>query len=110
MEHWAEIRRLHLTEKMPIKAIARRLGVARNTVRAALAAAEPPRYERPAKGSALDALEPRIVALLTAVPGHAGDRDRRAARLHRGQLGAAGPGRGAAPAVPAGGPGRPDDL
>ncbi len=68
MEHWAEIRRLHLTEKMPIKAIARRLGVARNTVRAALAAAEPPRYERAAKGSALDVLEPRIVALLTAFP------------------------------------------
>jgi transposase len=68
VEHWAEIRRLHLTEKMPIKAIARRLGVARNTVRAALAAAEPPRYERAAKGSALDVLEPRIVALLTAFP------------------------------------------
>ncbi|MCW2666523.1 MAG: transposase family protein [Frankiales bacterium] len=61
MEHWAEIRRLHLTEKMPIKVIARRLGVARNTVRAALAAAEPPRYERPAKGSALDALEPQYL-------------------------------------------------
>ena len=68
MENWAEIRRLHLTEKMPIKAIARRLGVARNTVRSALAAAEPPRYERPAKGSAVDAYEDRIVALLTEFP------------------------------------------
>lgn len=68
MENWAEIRRLHLTEKMPIKAIARRLGVARNTVRSALAAAEPPRYERPAKGSALDAYESRLVGLLTEFP------------------------------------------
>ncbi len=50
MEDWAEIRRLHRAEGMPIKAIARRLGSARNTVRRALAAEEPPRYQRPAKG------------------------------------------------------------
>ncbi len=68
VENWAEIRRLHLTEKMPIKAIARRLGVARNTVRSALAACEPPRYERASRGSALDAYESRIVALLTEFP------------------------------------------
>ncbi len=37
MEDWAEIRRLHRAEGVPIKEIARRLGVARNTVRAALA-------------------------------------------------------------------------
>ena len=37
MEDWAEIRRLHRAEGMAIKAIARRLGLARNTVRAALA-------------------------------------------------------------------------
>ena len=36
VEDWAEIRRLHRAEGMAIKAIARRLGVARNTVRAAL--------------------------------------------------------------------------
>jgi IS30 family transposase len=34
VEDWAEIRRLHRAEGMPIKEIARRLGVARNTVRA----------------------------------------------------------------------------
>lgn len=68
MENWAEIRRLQLTEHMPIKAIARRLGVARNTVRSALAAAEPPRYERPARGSGLDVLEPRIRELLGQFP------------------------------------------
>ena len=68
MDSWAEIRRLHLAEDMPIKAIARRLGVARNTVRAALAAAEPPRYQRRAKGSVLDGLEPRICGLLAEFP------------------------------------------
>ncbi len=35
VEEWAEIRRLHLAEGLPIKEIARRLGVARNTVRTA---------------------------------------------------------------------------
>jgi transposase len=50
MEAWAEIRRLSRAEGMPIKAIARRLGVARNTVKRALAAHEPPRYERARKG------------------------------------------------------------
>ena len=37
VEDWAEIRRLHRAEGMPIKEIARVLGVSRNTVRAALA-------------------------------------------------------------------------
>lgn len=68
MEYWAEIRRLHRSEGMPIKVIARRLGVARNTVRAALAAAEPPRYQRAARGSVMDGLEPRICALLVQFP------------------------------------------
>ena len=36
VEDWAEIRRLHRAEGVPIKEIARRLGVARNTVPAAL--------------------------------------------------------------------------
>ena len=65
MEDWAEIRRLHRAERMAIKAIARRLGISRNTVRRALAAAEPPRYRRAAKGSIVDAVEPQIRALLT---------------------------------------------
>ena len=41
MEDWAEIRRLHRAEGVPIKEIARRLGVARNTVKAALASDRP---------------------------------------------------------------------
>ncbi|WP_454854656.1 helix-turn-helix domain-containing protein [Promicromonospora soli] len=60
MEDWAEIRRLHRAERMPIKAIARKLSVARNTVRAALAADGPPRYSRPVKGSLVDAVEPLV--------------------------------------------------
>ena len=33
VEEWAEIRRLHRAESMGVKAITRRLGVARNKVR-----------------------------------------------------------------------------
>ena len=68
MEDWAEIRRLHRAEGVPIKVIARRLGVGRNTVRRALAADEPPRYRRPAKGSIVDAVEPQIRELLAQWP------------------------------------------
>lgn len=68
MEDWAEIRRLHRSEQMPIKAIARRLGVGRNTVRRALAAEGPPRYQRPGRGSIVDAVEPQIRELLVSWP------------------------------------------
>jgi len=68
VEDWAEIRRLHRAEQMPIRAIARKLGVGRNTVRRALAADGPPRYQRPVKGSAVDAAEPQIRQLLEAWP------------------------------------------
>ncbi|WP_141978926.1 IS21 family transposase [Saccharothrix saharensis] len=68
VEDWAEIRRLHRAEGMPIKAIVRKLGVSRNTVRRALAADEPPRYRRAAKGSIVDAVEPEIRRLLEQWP------------------------------------------
>ncbi|MBN1173245.1 MAG: IS21 family transposase [Micromonosporaceae bacterium] len=68
VEDWAEIRRLHRAEQMPIRAIARKLGVGRNTVRRALAAQGPPRYRRAAKGSAVDAVEPQIRQLLEQWP------------------------------------------
>jgi transposase len=64
VEDWAEIRRLHRAEGVPIKEIARRLGVARNTVRAALASDRPPKYERARRGSVADAYELRVRALL----------------------------------------------
>jgi len=68
VEDWAEIRRLHRAEGVPIKEIARRLGVARNTVRAALASDRPPRYERARRGSVADSYEPQVRALLTQWP------------------------------------------
>ena len=68
VEDWAEIRRLHRAEGLPIKAIARVLGVSKNTVKAALAADEPPKYQRLAKGSIVDEVEPRIRGLLQAYP------------------------------------------
>ncbi|MBD7958852.1 IS21 family transposase [Microbacterium sp. Sa4CUA7] len=60
VEDWAEIRRLHKAEGMPIKAIVRKLGVARNTVRSALASDEPPVYRRAPRRSLVDAVEPEI--------------------------------------------------
>jgi transposase len=68
VEDWAEIRRLHRAEGLPIKVIARTLGVSRNTVRAAIASEGPPRYERKPAGSVVDAVEPRIRELLRAYP------------------------------------------
>ena len=68
MEDWAEIRRLHRAEGLPIKLIARTLGVSRNTVRAALAAEGPPKYVRRPTGSAVDDFEARIREQLRAVP------------------------------------------
>jgi transposase len=68
VEDWAEIRRLHHGEAMPIKTIARVLGISRNTVRAALAADGPPKYSRPAAESIVDPFEPRIRELLQACP------------------------------------------
>lgn len=68
VEEWAEIRRLHLAEGMGVKAIVRKLGVARNTVRAALRSDAPPHYEREGPGSAVDAFEPAIRRLLAVTP------------------------------------------
>jgi transposase len=68
VEDWAEIRRLHRAEAMPIKAIARRVGISKNTVKRALAAEEPPKYRRASKGSIVDAVEPQIRELLGEFP------------------------------------------
>lgn len=68
MEDWAEIRRLHRAEGLPIKAIVRVLGISRNTVRAAIASDAPPKYERTPAGSIVDEVEPRIRELLRSYP------------------------------------------
>ena len=68
VEDWAEIRRLHRAEGLPIKTIARTLGISRNTVGTALASDGPPKYVRKRAGSAVDASEDAIRAQLQAVP------------------------------------------
>ncbi|MGH2866638.1 MAG: IS21 family transposase [Solirubrobacteraceae bacterium] len=68
VEDWAEIRRLRRSERLPIKAIARVLGISRNTARAALASDAPPKYVRKPAGSIVDAAEPQIRELLRAYP------------------------------------------
>ncbi|HKZ24307.1 MAG TPA: IS21 family transposase [Acidimicrobiia bacterium] len=68
VEDWAEIRRLHRAEGVGIKTIAKRLGVARNTVRTVLRSDAPPRYERTTRGSIVDGFEPEIRKLLKDFP------------------------------------------
>jgi transposase len=68
VEDWAEIRRLYRAERMPIKQIARAMGVSKNTVKRALAADGPPRYVRAPQRSIVDEVEPRIRELLAAWP------------------------------------------
>ena len=68
VEDWAEIRRLHFAEGLGIKTIAKRLGVARNTVRIAVRSGQPPAYRRPRRPSAVDSYEDHIRALLKDCP------------------------------------------
>jgi len=71
LDEWAEIRRLHRAEGLGIKAVARKLGVSKNTVRRALRSEEVPRYQRAPKGSIVDAAEPAIreqLALCATMP------------------------------------------
>ena len=68
LDEWAEIRRLHRSQGLGIKAIARKLGISKNTVRRALRAEEVPRYRREPKGSIADAAEPAIRELLELCP------------------------------------------
>ena len=62
------IRHLHLSEGLSQRAIAQKLGIARDTVAAGLARDEPPKYQRAPVDSAISAVEPRIRALLLAYP------------------------------------------
>jgi transposase len=69
VEDWAEIRRLHRSEKLSQAAIARRLALSRNTVAKALRLEAPPRYERkPAVTSAWAQVEPAVRGLLGQFP------------------------------------------
>src|SRR3954471_8680745 len=68
LEDWALIRHLHRSEGLSRRAIARQLGIARDTVAGALASDAPPKYERVSSPSAIDYVKPRIRALLSAYP------------------------------------------
>lgn len=68
LDDWAEIRRLHRSQGLGIKAIARKLGVSKNTVRRALRARKVPRYRREPGGSIADEAEPAIRELLALCP------------------------------------------
>ena len=69
MEDWAEIRRLYRSEKLSQAEIARRLGLARNTVANAVHSESPPRYERaPVASSGWLQVEPAVRALLREYP------------------------------------------
>jgi transposase len=65
VQEWAEIRAMRAVQGLSIKEIARRTGHSRNTIRAALRSAEPPRYgPRARRPSKLDPFKARIHELL----------------------------------------------
>ena len=68
VQDWAEVHRLHEREGVSQAAIARRLGMSRNTVARLLALSQPPRYERVASGSKLDPFKDAVVAMLREDP------------------------------------------
>lgn len=76
VEGWAELRREHFVRGVSIKELARRTGMSRNTVRAALRSDRPPSYERVAAGSRLDPFKPEIHRLLKGDPKLTGVRIR----------------------------------
>jgi transposase len=64
VEGWAELRREHFVRGVSIKELARRTGMSRNTIRAALRATAPPKYARSSSGSMLDPFKDEIHRLL----------------------------------------------
>jgi transposase len=60
MEQWAQVRRMHFVDRISIKEIARRTGLARNTIRAAVRDHDPPHYERSGRPSKLDPFKDEI--------------------------------------------------
>ncbi|QWT23190.1 IS21 family transposase [Subtercola sp. PAMC28395] len=68
VEDWALIRRLHKGEGLSQREIAKRLGLARDTVAKAISTDGPPKYVRPPRPSEVRDLEPAIRELLKAYP------------------------------------------
>ena len=76
VERWAELRREHFVRGVSIKELARRTGLSRNTIRAALRSSEPPTYRRTPAGSKLDPFKDEIHRLLHDEPDMPGQRIR----------------------------------
>jgi len=77
VEQWAEIRRLAYVEGLSQREIRRRTGAGRDTIRKAVAAAEPPSYgPRPGRPSKLDPYRAEIERLLDDEPTLSGVRIR----------------------------------
>jgi transposase len=76
VERWAELRREHFVRQVPIKELARRYGIDRNTVRRALRSDEPPRYRRRERPSKLEPFREEIHELLRRDPRLTGVRVR----------------------------------
>src|SRR3954447_22797912 len=76
VEGWAELRREHFVRGVSIKELARRTGMSRNTIRAALRASTPPKYQRPSAPSKLDPFKDEIHRLLREDPKLPGQRIR----------------------------------
>jgi len=68
VEQWAEVRRLYRVEGVSIRQISLRTGLHRKTIRRALAASVPPRYERQPGGSKVDPFKDWICEQLQADP------------------------------------------
>lgn len=68
VEQWAEIRRMFGVERLSVREISRRTGLHRRTIRRALAAPTPPRYERAPAGSKLDPFKAWICDQLRGDP------------------------------------------
>ncbi len=64
VQEWAEVHRLFHREDLSKAAIARRMGMSRNTVARLLGLSEPPKYERSPLGSKLDPHKATIVGWL----------------------------------------------
>jgi transposase len=76
VKEWADIRHLQFSEGLSIRAIATRLGVARDTVTKALALEGPPTYSRPPVVLVFDPFEVRVRQLLAeflSMPATVGD-------------------------------------
>ncbi len=79
-------------------------------MRAALASDAPPKYARKPAGSAVDAFEPRIRELLRAYPAMPATVIAERIGWERGLTVLKDRGTGAAPGLPAAGPGEPDGV